>query len=277
MKRIYTEIPPATVCLLRHLTIWALLSAYCWLTKQSVALPKQDRLKILLGGFVAMGLYMIPFLEGLKLTSSTNCAIILATSPIFTILLAWMTGQEKSSVWILLGSGVAFTGVATVIAGVAHTAHTDSLFGDGLVLASSVIWAASTVMMRPLLTRYNPLPLFTMSLPGALPILLPYGIYSMVKHPVTHISPETAVLLGHVTILSGVIAFVGFYSGLSRVGATTTTMYQFCIAPTAAFFSWLYLRQQVTFVQLGGIVIVVAGVWCVSMARQRLLSLEASA
>ncbi len=277
MKRIYIEIPPATVCFVRHIVIWALLASYCFLTKRSLKLPREDAFRILLCGLTSMGLYMIPFLEGLKLTSPTNCAIILAIAPILTILFAWVAGQERSSSLILLAAGVAFIGVAIVIAGGPHVAQHTSLLGDGLVLLSAAIWAVATVIMRPLLAKYDPIPLFTMSLPGALPVLLPYGLYSIIKHPVTHISLETSILFAHVTLLSGVVAFVCYYTGFRQTNATTTTMYQFCIPPVAAFFSWLYVRQAITLTQILGICVVIAGVWAVSIARQRLLVQSAPA
>ena len=269
MKLLYDQMEPAALALLRFLGVWALLVVYCAIRRESLKLPREDAVRILMCGFTAMGLYMVPFLEGLKRTAPANCAIILATAPLFTIIFSWITRQEKSSLPALIGSGISFVGVAIVISGGAHHAGEDSLFGDLLVLSSALVWGWATILMRPLLQKYSSVQLFTMSLPGALPVLLPYGLASIFSHPIHGFTPVGWLLFGHITVLSGVVAFVCFYAGFKQTSAATTTMYQFFIPPTAAIFGWLVMKTPLSMVQLVGILVVICGVWIVSTVRNR--------
>lgn len=269
MKLLYQEIEPAVLALIRFLGVWFLLVLYCRIRGESLRMPKDDSWAILLSGFLSMGLYMVPFLEGLKRTAPANCSIILATSPVFSIILAWIFRQEKSSVLALLGAGISFLGVAIVIAGGAHSGGEDSIFGDVLALSSALIWGFATVIMRPLLAKYSAVRLFTMSLPGALIVLAPYGGFAMISHPLRNFTPVGWLLFTHVTLLSGVVGFVCFYEGLKQTNAATTSIYQFFIPLAAAFFGWLVLKTPLVPVQFLGIAVVLIGVWIVSSVRNQ--------
>lgn len=269
LKLLYREVDPAAVALIRFLCVWAILAAYCTFQGESLRIPKEDAFRVLLCGFMSMGAYMVPFLEGLKLTAPANCSIILASAPVLTVIFAWIARQERGSLASIIGCGVSFLGVALVIAAGNHTESHDSLLGDLLVFSSAVIWAWSTVLMRPLLPKYSSVRLFTMSLPGALPVLVPYGLNSLLHKPIHHIGVVSWLMFAHVTVLSGVVAFVSFYAGFRQTSAATTTMYQFFIPPTAVLFSWLVLAQPPKIGQLAGLAVVVAGVMIVAEARRR--------
>jgi drug/metabolite transporter (DMT)-like permease len=253
--------------LVRFLGMAALLVPYCVWRKESLRFrTPTDAWRILSVGFMSMGVYMILFIEGLGRTGAAEAAIVLATAPIFTYLLSCLVKQERFHTGALVGALIAFTGVSLVILGGAQGGG-GTLAGDLLVLASSFAWATATVMMRPLLDRYTPTQVFTMSLPGGLPLMLLYGGAAAWATDFGKVTPFGWLMFAHITVLSGVVAFICFYTGLRQIGASRATLYQFFVPPTAALGGWLIMGTTLRPLQYAGLLIVLAGVFYASRVR----------
>jgi drug/metabolite transporter (DMT)-like permease len=276
LKVLYEEMSAPAVALTRYLVMAALLVLICRLRRESL-IPRRDDLGRIQGvGFVAMGLYMVLFMEGMKGTTPAEGAIVLATAPIFTFILSCLVRHERFSASALVGSLIAFLGVTLVILGGSAAGH-GSVRGNLTILMSSAVWAASAVMMKPLLARYSPTQVLTMSMPGALPILLPYGLGATLATDFTRISPHAWFMFSTVAVMSGVVAFVCFYTGLRQIGASGASLYQYLVPPTAAFFAWIVMGKALGPVQFVGLAVVLGGVAYASRARALALRLAASA
>ncbi len=269
LKVLYRDMTPPAVSLVRFAAMYLLMVLLCKFRGESLRPKQGDLLPILGTGFMWMGVYMVVFYEGLNLTSPAEGAIILATAPVFTYLLAVMLKQEKFTLQALLGAFVAFMGVSIVIgAGAASGAH-GSLAGNLLMLFSALLWAIAVVMTRPFLAKYSPTQTVTMSMPGALIVLIPYGARAVIHTDFVHISPFGWLMFAQVAVLSGVIAFSCFNEGIRQVGASVATLYQFFVPPMAALFSWWILGTTLKPIQAVGVGVVIAGVAIASMARMR--------
>ncbi len=267
LKILYEDMSPAALMFNRSIVMAALLAMIVKARGLALAYPKEDRSRILLAGFVSMGLYMVVFLEGLQLTTPAEGAIMLATAPILTFLLSSALKQEVFSFPALWGSLIGFVGVAIVILGGDRGAATGSLLGNMLCLGSALIWGTGVVIMRPLLHRYDPTQVFTLSIPGAIPVMLLYGLWPALHTDYAAISPLGWAMFAQVTMISGVISFVCFYIGIHQIGPSRATMYQFFIPPTAAIFQWLLFGRALAPLQWFGLVVLMAGVVYTARAR----------
>lgn len=267
LKRLYAQLTAPAVSLVRFAAMYLILVVVCVVVKESLSLPKEHRWRILLAGFVSMGVYMILFLEGMRSTSASEGAIVLATAPVFTYLISCLAKQERFSYPALLASVVAFVGVALVIAAGSH-ADGGSLFGDLVILASAVTWAASVVIMRPVLVDVSPLRMLTLSMPAGLVALIPYGAKATLETDFAAITPSNWLMFAHIAVMSGVVAFGCFYQGIRQVGAATATLYQFFVPPTTVFFDWLVLGERIAPLQAIGLAVIVCGVAASIKARE---------
>lgn len=277
LKILYREVSPEAVSLSRCLLMWGFLALFRKLRGESLKPARRDVGSILFLGFVMMGVYMVVFLSGLQHTGAGEGAIVLATVPLITPVLAALMRVELFSLAAAGGAMVAFAGVACVAFGssAAVAAGHDLWRGDLMILASAFCWSFSIVLAKPLLKRYSPLQVLTMSMPGALPALLPFGLLATLQTPWTHLTPGAWANFAQVVLLSGVVAFSLFNVGLKQVGPSSATLYQFLVPPLAALFSYLLLGQTLTWIQWIGFAIVVAGVYAGSVARQRAVRNEA--
>lgn len=266
LKEAYKEIHAPALTLLRFLTMWGSLVLVCVWRKESLRYPREDALKLLYLGFMSLGVYIFLFMEGMRGSGATEGSILLQLSPVFTALLAAGLRQERFSWPALGGALVAFGGSALILYGPAGD-HENKLLSNVIVMCSAFMWAYSVTIMRPLLVKYSPLRVLTLSMPGAIPVMLAYGLI-----PALHQDWRAVDLYGwemffHIAIISGVVAFLCFYQGVKQVGATGATLYQFLVPAAAMVFALLIQGFRPTSHQLLGFVVVLAGVGYASRAR----------
>lgn len=252
--------------------MWALLLPLCLSRGLSLRYRREDVLRVLVAGFLSMGLYMFLFLEGLHKTSAAEGAIILATSPVWTYLMAAALKQETFRLKGFVGSCVAFLGVAVVIAGGAAS-DGSTLKGNLELLASAILWAFCVVYMKPLLKHYEATQLLTLSMPGGALLMVPYGIGSVMHLHFGAISLVGWLMFLQVAVLSGLVGFACFYVGIKQIGPSRTTLYQYFVPPTAVFFAWSILGKTLSPFQFLGFAVLLYGVVTTSRAR---ISAEAS-
>lgn len=261
IKIAYHDFSPAALSLIRFLGMWPVLLIATRMLGGSLKYPTgPDRYRILWAGFLASGLYMVLFLEGMQRSGAAQGAITLATAPIFIGLFSVFAKQEPFRWQLLIGSLIAFVGVAiVVVAGGADIEGT--VLGSMLVLASAIVWAWSVIVMRPLLARGAPVSVLTLSFPGAALALIPYGAVAVTETKWSQVSTAGWLALAYLVLVAGVLAFIAYYKGISDVGPNKTSMTQFFIPPTAAVGAWLLLGQPITIGQGVGLAVVILGVY----------------
>lgn len=262
LKLLYVDhlMTASQVAFLRYLVMYAALVALCLLNRESLRLPKEDRRPVLLFGFFTMGVYVALFLEAMRYTEPAEGAILLNLSPILTMLLAALLKQEPLLPKSLGGAVVAFAGVVMVTAPTPG-AHPTKALGYILMLSSAAVWAYCIVLMKPLLARYSPLRLMTLSMPGGLPVMLGYWLYMDHGYmPIAQLPPLGWLMFAHVALLSGVMGFLLFYRGVHEIGPASAALYIFLVPPMTALFQWAFTGKTLTPIQMVGLIVVIAGV-----------------
>lgn len=266
VKLLYREMTPMGLGLVRYVLMLGALYALCGAMKQPVRIARTDVMPALAAGAMAMGIYMVLFLYGMAGSTPSEGAILLATAPLVTYLLASCLRIEPFYRAALGGTCLAFVGVA--IAVYKPGLGKGSLVGNGLVLLAAIAWGVSALMMRPLLAKYKPLPLTTFSLLGAFPILLAFGADDVAAIQWSQLSPLAWVNLTQTTLVSGVIAFLCFYRGVEEIGPSRATRYQFFVPVLALIFAWAIYNEPITWVQWVGVGVLIGGVWMATRARE---------
>ena len=259
LKIAYREMAVPVMSLTRFLLTWGAMILVCLVRKESLRFPKEDVWRLLTLGFLANGVYMVLFLEGMARTSAAEGAIVVNTAPVFAILLAVVAGKEGFRWWTLVGALVALAGVCMVALGGAADLKGE-LLGDALILASAVLWAWCVILTRPLVERYTPYRVLTLSMAGAAVVIVPYGLRATVSAPWSHFSAATILSTAHVGLLAGAVGFSCFFAGVKDVGSTGAILYQYGVPLLATFFAWLLLGQGMGVLQFCGMLVVFVGV-----------------
>jgi drug/metabolite transporter (DMT)-like permease len=183
--------------------------------------------------------------------------------PIFVALLSTVLGVEKVGRRIWYGVVISFIGIFLIVQGTGRTLTiTDqSLIGDLLTLAGTICWATYTVLSKPLLQRYTPLKLTTITMAmGTLPLVL-VSIPSLNEQNWGSVSLQGWLCLAYSFCLAIAIGYVIWYTGVSRIGSARTALYENLITVIAVAVAWIFLSEKMTLLQILGAVLVLASLY----------------
>ncbi len=260
VKAANEQIPPITFAFLRFgLAAVTLLVLLRW-REGDLRLPRRDVLPILGLGALGFGVYQILWATALQDIPAGDSALLIATTPVITALLAVASGADSLTRTKLLGSLVSFAGVAVIVAAGHGITLGGALIGDALTLLAAVCWSVYTAFGAPILRRHSPLRTTTWAMVGGSLVLLVPGLFQAVGVPWSGVSADAwAGLLFSAFIPAG-IANVVVFSAIRLLGPTRVTAYQFLVPFMAVLMGAAFLAEPVRLDQLLGGVVIVIGV-----------------
>ena len=257
---------PLLIALLR----FAVAGAILWLVwrrrggRERVARAELARLALL--GFVSLTVYFAFENIGIAHTSASAAAILIATIPIFVLVIGALTGRERSSAGQWLGVGLSFAGVVALVELCGRGAGGATLGGDLLVLAASLAGATYTVMARRLLVTRSALFVTAwQNLFGALfmaPLAAAVAAFVGVRTPT--IAASAGVL--YLALLGSVVAYLLLNYGLRFVPAPRASAYTNIVPVIAVGVAYVVLGERFALGQALAAVVVLAGVVLVNRA-----------
>lgn len=186
-------------------------------------------------------------------------AVALATAPVITTILSVLFRQETFTWRLLLGSLIAFSGVAMGVLSAGERSK-GTMAGVLLVLASAFVWAVSVVMYRKLVTDLTPVRVLTLSFPGAFLMMVPYGLGPLTHTDWSAVTTQGWLAVAYLVVVAGVAAFAAYYKGLADVGPSRTSMTQYFTPPMAAIFAALIIHERLRTLEIVGLLVVIVGV-----------------
>lgn len=265
MKAAFREFPPLAFNAVR-MTVAALVLGIIWLSRERAKkMPLRDWLQLLGVGLLGNALYQILFAIGLDLTTSAISSLLIGTIPVWTALLAVALGWEKISKKTWLGILIAFTGVILVTLGSAsegsNPVATAPLMGNVLTLGAAICWASYTVLSKRLLERYSALRVSAVGLLLGVPGLWPFAITDLVSVDWHSLPPSVYGSIFYTSCLSIALAYLIWSYSIQKLGAARTAIFNNIVPVVTFALASLVLHEPITWLQVVGGVIVLAGVW----------------
>jgi EamA-like transporter family. len=269
VKGAIAVLPPVGFTFLRYaiaaVTVLVLLR---W-REGSVSLPRGDGIRIASLGIIGFGLYQVLWSVGLTSVSAGDSALLIATTPVWTAVLAAVTGADTLSRTRLAGALLSFAGVAVVIGSGPGFDLGTSLVGDLLTLAAALCWAIYTAYGSNILRRHSPLKTTTWAIVAGTLFLAPIGVAQLVSAgQAGSIGAGMAAGAGLAVVLailySGMLAAgtanVVIFHAIKLVGPTRITALQSFVPVMAVMLAAIFLGEAVRTGQVVGGVIIIAGV-----------------
>src|SRR5580704_4582378 len=167
-------------------------------------------------------------------------ALLIATEPMFILVLAWMMGQQKISRISALGLVLGVAGVA-MLTGVELTVKGSSLLGLLAVLTGSLSWAAGVVISPKLKLPDDALGRTAIpTLCGAVMLLAAAGQTGEFR--ATHwasISNKSLLGLAYLIVFGSVVAFTAYTWLLQRCPPALVATHTYANPVVAVFLGWL--------------------------------------
>jgi drug/metabolite transporter (DMT)-like permease len=221
-----------------------------------------------LGWLVVVGAVQVagPFLliaAGEQEISSSLAGILVASSPLFTALLAtWVDQEERSTGLRLAGVLVGFAGVALLLG--VDLGGGAALVGGLLVVLASLGYAIGGFVVKKRLTGMPPLGMSALVMAVSTFLLAPVA-FATPPAEMPALGPVAAVTaLG---ILGTGVAFVIFYWLISTVGPARAFVVTYVAPGFAVVYGALLLDESITAATLGGLALILAGSWLAAEGR----------
>jgi drug/metabolite transporter (DMT)-like permease len=265
IKGALADFQPLTFNAIRFGTSSLFLLSLLWLRERSIGVKRKDLLRFVLLAIIGNTAYQLFFINGIALTTATNGALILATTPIFIILFGVLLDVEKVTSRVVQGVILSFLGVVMIVLGSGNAfAFSDqSLLGDLLIVANPICWSIYTVLSKPMLKEYSPLKLTAVTMAiGAVPLVL-IGIPSLGQQDWSAISFNAWMGLAFSAFLAVGLCYVIWYTGVSRIGSARTSLYDNLVTVFAVAAAWILLSENMSIVQIAGAVLVFVSLYVV--------------
>lgn len=229
--------------------------------------------------FIVLGLlgitgFNLAFFIGLKTTSAINGALIMATSPLTTALLAAIIDKHKITLVQTVGMLISFFGVVMVVSNgsIINLVSLSFSSGDLIIMMGNLAWATYTVGSKKYISNSTPLQTTTYTmLFGTIGIIL-FTIYNNnLLISIDNISIKNHLLLVYMAVCGTVLAYLFWNLGIKEIGAANTAVF-FNLVPIFTMILALFTGLEPNPVQISGALIVIGGVILATGSYKTLLA-----
>jgi drug/metabolite transporter (DMT)-like permease len=225
------------------------------------------------GRLVAAGLlglvgYNLPVTVGLRWLPASTAGLLLATEPVWVLVLGQLFLRERGGVRAWLGSAAALGGVA-VLAGpgaVGGVGGGRALAGTGLVLAATLSFAAYTIVLRPLSQELGAVPATAAAtVVGSVPYLAAAG--TLPGAGLAHLGPAVWAELGFLAVGCTAAGLLLWSVAVMAGNITRVSMLLYLEPVVSVLGAAVFLHERVTLTMIGGGLLIMAGVVIASIRR----------
>ena len=258
-KLLDAGIQPTEIYIIRFVIAYLVILALTFRKITSDSL--KDEVLFMICGLCGGSIYYIGENTALQYTLVTNVSLLVTLSPIITVLLTKMMYKtEKLSKGFIVGSIIAFIGVACVIFNSSFNIEVKPL-GDLLSIFAAVSFAIYCIVVKKLNARYDTLfisrKIFFYGVITALPFLTfqdHFMDFAILKEPVVwmHI-----LFLG---VVCSMLAFILWNEAINKLGASRASNYLYFSPLITLIASVWLLNENVSIVGYIGCALTIGGV-----------------
>jgi drug/metabolite transporter (DMT)-like permease len=256
---------PASLAFLRYAIGAALLTPVA-LVHARAGVARCDLLPVAALGVGQFGILIVLLNWSLETITSGRAALLFATMPVMSLVLAVALGREGFSRMKLAGVFAAVGGVAVVLgegglaAGTATGGGNPAWIGDAAALASALVGAVCSVLYRPYLDRYPTLAVSAVAMLAAAAFLGAPALGEGLPEALLGFGPAAWLAVGFVGVSSGV-GYLCWLFALGRASPTRVTVFLALSPLTAIALGGLALGERVTAGLPAGAALVALGLW----------------
>ena len=262
------DIPPLTLAILRFgqggflllllLLIWA---------RDLLRVDRRDVPYLILLGAIFFTIFPVTFNTSLRMTEASRGAMMLATMPLWSVLLARVATGEHLNIRQTCGVLLTFAGVGVVLAerGLTFVGTNLSLAGDALMLVTALCGAVYGVLAKRMLTRYKALTVTAYAMVLGTLLLVPAAFVEDPFSALERMRTETAMLVLFLGIFGGAIGYFLWTFALTRLSPTQVAVYVNLNPMIATLLGVTLLAEKLTGIFVVGFAAVLAGVLLVNL------------
>lgn len=205
--------------------------------------------------------------NGLQTSQATTTAWIVASSPVFISILAWLVLKEKLSFIQIVGIVLAMLGVLVVVskgefASIALGSF--GTFGDFLILISAVNWAVFSILSRRAFQTHpsTRLTFWVMTLGWLITTIAFVAGKNYTEVALLDSRGWWAMIF--LGIFTTGLAYIAWFDVLSQLPAAQSSAFLFLEPPASMIVAAIVLFEKITWASIFGGIVIILGVWLVN-------------
>ena len=254
------DLPALTAAAERFaLAVLVFLLFRLWAGKPESSLRWRDAAVLIPLGVLGVFGFNYAFFVALRTTSALNAALIMALSPLVSVLLSVVLLNARINRAQVMGIALAFAGVTLVITG-GHFGRLQVAVGDLWMLVACLVWSLYSVGAKRYAPHIPPMQFarWTVSI-GALALIVAALLLETPISTLRQVSMPTHGLLLYMAICGSVLAYIFWLKGVHAIGPDKAAI-AFNLVPVFTLLVNLLLGKPPEAAQLAGLVMVLAGV-----------------
>lgn len=223
----------------------------------------QDEFLLLVLGIMGGSLYFLTENMALMYSTASNVAILVGSTPLITaVLMALFYKDERLSTRQMVGSLLAFSGMALVILNGQVMLHLNPK-GDILALGASLTWAFYSLIIKKLSRHYDSFFITRKIFVYGILTILPYLLTDRPLQTDLNIlsKPTVWVNLFYLGMVASMLCFIAWNWTLKRLGTVRATNIIYLQSFWTMLFSYLILDERITLMAICGTVTLILGMY----------------
>lgn len=230
--------------------------------KKEWPIVRQNWRYLLIMGTVGVATFNALIYFAAQTTTTSHISIISSTTPIFTLILAAMVGEEKLASPKVFGAMLACIGALVIITqGQVSTLINQSWHGgDVLVVVSSLIWAIWSVGLR-----FKPKGLSSISFMSVVTMvgvvtLAPFYAWEAQTHTLDLFNLKLWLVFLYVGLFGSVVAWLLWQYSVEQIGSVRTSLIYYSMPVLSSLLAMLVLGETLHFYHAFGFGLVFLGI-----------------
>lgn len=265
---------PLTLTFFRFLFALPFIFLLLWVKERQHLIPEKEQIipLIILGTVGTLGYHFFFFLA-LRYTSAINSALIGATNPMLTTLLAVLFFKERITVLRAVGVGVSLFGVFCVITSLdpAVLAEMQLNKGDLFMVTGVFCFSVYALLSRKYMIKYRMSPLTVTAYTFLVCTILSFLLGIMIEKPflVAAIQPKVWLEILYMAILASVVGYYFQLNAIHKIGAPRTAMFINLVPVFTIILASTILHEEVNFYKVFGALLIIGGVYLATKPEKK--------
>lgn len=271
-KMASAELPPWMYCCIRAgLSALVLLPLVATHHREMGKFLRKRGLEVFCIGAIGLGLTQGVAFTALEHTTAVNFGIIMAVSPIITMVLAYFVLNEPMNTWQSLGSIIAFAGIVSIAVqgSVDKLIGIDLSFGDMIALGAALLFATYTVLIKRAKFELDRMPLLVLLLSCGAIASSPFFALEIWNGDHVDVAMSGYLALLYAVIPGGALMYMLFNRSIEVLGATRASALFYTQMIFTAILAWLMLGESIEWYHFFGAVLIIIGVILVTYLKPK--------
>ena len=230
--------------------------------KQKQKIQKEDYGRLFLCALTGIAINQLLFIKGLSFTTSIHASLLMLTTPILISIIAAFVLKEALTKMKIIGLILGAAGAVLLILGRGSYANAPNIvLGDILIIINAISYTAYFVLVKPLMTKYEPITIIRMIFTIGFFIILPFCFTEFVAVDWDALPKVAYANLALIIFAGTFLAYIMNLFGLKVLGASTAGAYIYSQPIMAASIAMIFLGETLTFPKVAAGFIIAVGVY----------------